>query len=270
MRGMYTAGVLDMFLEKNIEVDGIIAVSAGVLFGVNYMSKQKGRAIRYNKKFAKDRRYMGMWSLITTGNIINKKFSYYEVPFKLDKFDEEQFEKSNCIMYATLTNVETGKPEYFKVNNVFKEMELLRATSAMPFVSRTVEWKGKKYLDGGISDSIPIKKCQKLGYDKIIVVTTRTLEYRKKKNNNNISKLRYMKYPNLVKSINDRYKNYNNTVEQIINLENNGEIFVIRPSRDLKLKRIEHDENKLQQMYDLGIKDCESKIKALREYLKLP
>ena len=159
MRGMYTAGVLDMFLENNINIDGIIAVSAGVLFGVNYMSKQKGRAIRYNKKFARYRKYMGISSLITTGDIINKKFAYYEVPFKLDKFDEEQFEKSNCIMYATLTNVETGKPEYFKVNNVFEDMELMRATSAMPFVSRMVEWKGEKYLDGGISDSIPIKKC---------------------------------------------------------------------------------------------------------------
>ena len=231
------------------------------------MSNQKGRAIRYNKKFAKDRRYMGIWSLMTTGNIINKKFSYYEVPFKLDKFDEEQFEKSNCIMYATLTNVETGKPEYFKVNNVFEEMELLRATSAMPFVSKMVEWKGKKYLDGGISDSIPIKKCQQLGYDKIIVVTTRTIEYRKKRNSNNISKLRYMKYPNLIESINNRYKNYNNTVERIIDLENKKEIFVIRPSCDLKIKRIERNRNKLQQMYDLGLKDCESKIKELDEYL---
>lgn len=267
MRGMYTAGVLDIFLEKNIKIDGIIAVSAGVLFGVNYMSNQKGRAIRYNKKFAKSAKYMGMRSLITTGNIINKKFAYYEVPFKLDKFDEEQFEKSNCIMYATLTNVDTGKPEYFRINNVFEEMELMRATSAMPFVSRMVEWKGKKYLDGGISDSIPVKKCQELGYNKIIVVTTRPIEYRKQRNNKNLSKLRYIKYPNLIESINNRYKNYNNIVEQIIELENKKEIFVIRPSRDLKVKRIERDENKLQQMYDLGLKDCESKIKELNKYL---
>ena len=149
MRGMYTAGVLDVFLENNIEVDGIVAVSAGVLFGVNYLSKQKGRVIRYNKRFIKDKRYMGIHSLITTGNIINKDFSFYEVPFKLDVFDEKTYEESKTDFYATITNVETGKPEYVKLENVFEQMELLRATSAMPFVSKMVNLNGNKYLDGG-------------------------------------------------------------------------------------------------------------------------
>ena len=115
MRGMYTAGVLDIFLDNEIEVDGIIGVSAGVLFGVNYLSKQRGRVIRYNKKFIKDKRYMGMRSLLKTGNIVNKEFAYYEVPFKLDVFDQDTFEKSNTDFYATITNVETGKPEYVKI-----------------------------------------------------------------------------------------------------------------------------------------------------------
>ena len=114
MRGLYTAGVLDVFLENNIKVDGIIGVSAGVLFGVNYLSKQKGRAIRYNKKFAKDKRYMGMRSFLTTGNIINKDFAYYEIPTKLDIFDEETFEKSDTDFWATVTNIETGEAEYAK------------------------------------------------------------------------------------------------------------------------------------------------------------
>ena len=204
MRGMYTAGVLDVFLDNDIKIDGIVGVSAGVLFGVNYLSRQKGRAIRYNKQYAKDKRYMGIRSFITTGNIINKEFAYYELPSKLDIFDENTYEESDTEFYATITNVYTGKPEYVKVENVFEQMELLRATSAMPFVSKMVTLGNNKYLDGGISDSIPIEKCKEMGYDKIIVILTRPIEYRKTKSNSLITKLRYFKYPNLVKTINTR------------------------------------------------------------------
>lgn len=191
MRGMYTSGVLDVFLDEEIKVDGIVGVSAGVLFGVNYLSKQKGRALRYNKKYATDKRYMGISSFLKTGNIINKDFAYYEVPFKLDIFDEKTYEESETDFYATITNVDTGKPEYVKVENVFEQMELLRATSAMPIVSEMIEINGNKYLDGGISDSIPIDKCKNLGYEKIIVILTRPLQYRKKKSNNTITKIKY-------------------------------------------------------------------------------
>lgn len=267
MRGMYTAGVLDVFLDNNIKVDGIVGVSAGVLFGVNYLSNQKGRAIRYNKKYAKDKRYMGIRTLITTGNIINKEFAYYEVPFKLDVFDEKTYEKSDTEFYATVTNVDTGKPEYIRVKNVFEQMELLRATSAMPFVSRMVTLENKKYLDGGISDSIPIEKCKELGYDKVIVILTRPIEYRKTKSNALITKLRYFNYPNLVETINTRYKNYNETIQKIIDMEDKQQIFVIRPSKDLHIKRIERDENKLQEMYDLGIQDCKKNLEKLNRYL---
>lgn len=267
MRGMYTSGVLDVFMENNIEVDGIVAVSAGVLFGVNFLSKQKGRALRYNKKYIKDKRYMGMHSFITTGNIINKEFAFYEVPYKLDVFDQKTYGESKTDFYATITNVETGKPEYVKLENVFEQMELLRATSAMPFVSKIVELNGKKYLDGGISDSIPIDKCKELGYDKIIVVLTRPVEYRKEKSNETMAKMKYRRYPHLVECINNRYKNYNDTVEKIIDLENKKEIFVIRPSRKVDIKRIEKDENKLQEMYDLGVEDCKNKLSKLEKYL---
>ena len=267
MRGMYTAGIIDMLLEDEIKVDTIVGVSAGVLFGINYLSNQKGRTIRYNKKYAKDSRYMGFKSLIMTGNIINKDFAFYELPFKLDVFDEEAFEQSDCELYATVTNVETGKPEYFKVNNVYSEMELLRATSAMPFVSKIVEWDGKRYLDGGISDSIPVDKCRELGCDKIIVVLTRPIEYRKKKANTFMTKMKYSKYPNLADTINNRYKNYNDTLEKIIELENKKEIFVFRPSKDLHIKRIEKDKEKLQAMYDLGVENYKENIEELKKYL---
>lgn len=268
MRGMYTAGVLDVFLDNQIEVDGIVGVSAGVLFGVNYLSKQRGRVIRYNKRFAKDKRYMGVSSFIKTENIINKDFAFYDVPYNLDVFDQETYGRSKTDFYATITNIETGKPEYIKIKNVFEQMEILRATSAMPFVSKIVEIDGKKYLDGGLADSIPIEKCKDLGYDKIIVVLTRPIEYRKKKANEQLTKMKYSKYPNLVKTINNRYQNYNDTVEKIIDMENKKEIFVIRPSKSLKIGRIERDADKFQEMYDLGIEDCKNKLEDLRKYLK--
>ena len=269
MRGMYTAGVLDMFLEQQIKVDGIIGVSAGVLFGVNYVSGQKGRTIRYNKKYAKDPRYMGMKSFLLTGNIINKDFAYYELPNKLDVFDEQAFEQNYIDFWATVTNVETGKPEYVKLEKPFEQMELLRATSAMPLVSKIVDWNNQKYLDGGISDSIPVEKCKQLGYDKIIVVLTRTEDYRKTKPNMTLAKIKYKKYPNLIKAMETRYQNYNQTLEKITQMEKNKEIFVIRPSRDLKLKRIERDTEKLQAMYDLGVNDTKKCLEQLKQYIEM-
>ena len=268
MRGLYTAGILDIFLDNEIKIDGIVGVSAGVLFGCNYPSKQKGRVIRYNKDYIKDKRYMSFHSLVTTGNFVNKDFSFYDLPFNLDIFDEKTFEESNIDFYATVTNVETGKAEYIKVNNVLEQMEVLRATSALPYMSEMIELEKGKYLDGGLSDSIPVEKCKELGYDKIIVVLTRAKEYRKKKSNGLLAKLVYRKYPNLVKAINNRYKNYNECVEKIMDMENKKEIFVIRPSRTVKIKRMEKDINKLQEMYDLGIEDGKNVIEDLKEYLE--
>jgi len=267
MRGLYTAGVLDELLENNVEVDGIIGVSAGVLFGVNYLSKQKGRVLRYNKRFIKDKRFMGLYSLLTTGNIVNKDFSFYEVPYKLDIFDDETYKKSKTVFYATITNVDTGEAEYVKLKSVLEQMEVVRATSAMPFVSKMVEINGNKYLDGGIADSIPIDKCKELGYDKIILVLTRPVEYRKKKENKVITKIKYYKYPNLANTINNRYKKYNRTVEKIIDMENKKEIFVIRPSKPLNIKRLEKNTNKLQEMYELGINDCKNRLKDLKKFI---
>ena len=267
MRGMYTAGVLDVFLDENIKVDGIIGVSAGVLFGVNYLSKQKGRAIRYNKKYIKDKKYMGIYSLLTTGNIINNEFSYYEVPFKLDKFDDDEFKKSDTKFYATVTNVNTGKAEYLRLTSVLEQMEILRATAALPFVSKIVELNSGKYLDGGIADSIPIDKCKEMGYDKIIVVLTRPIDYRKKKPHELIAKIKYGKYPNLVNTINNRYIHYNEEVNRVIDLENKKEIIVIRPSKTIEIGRIEKDIKKIEEMYNLGVNDCKKNIEKIKKYI---
>ena len=267
MRGMYTAAVLDVLMDEGIEVDAIYATSAGVLFGVNYLSGQKGRAIRYNKRFSRDKRYMGLYSLVTSGNIINRDFAFYEVPFTLEVFDDEAYKKSKTKMVATVTNVQTGGVEYMEIGSVLEQMEVLRAASAMPFVSHMVELDGQLYLDGGLSDSIPLKKCQEDGYERIVVVETRPEGYRKGKTNPIAAKVFYSKYPNLVETINNRYKAYNAILQEIEELDAKGEIVLVRPTKDLKLGRIESNPDRLQEMYDLGIEDAKRLLSQIKTYL---
>ncbi|MBE5924029.1 MAG: patatin family protein [Lachnospiraceae bacterium] len=268
LRGLYTVGVLDVFMDNDIKVDTMMGVSAGALFGVNYPSRQRGRGLRYNLKYAKDPRYMGFRSLIKTGNIANKEFGYYEIPFKLDVYDEEAFEKAGIDFYVVATNVETGKAEYIKIDNALEQMEAFRATSSMPIVSKIVEYEGKKYLDGGCADSIPVNKCMELGCDKMIVVLTRTLDYRKKKENNFLNSLIYRKYPEFVNTLNNRPVDYNKTLEEIIELEKQGKAFVIRPSQAIPIKRIEHDTEVMQRMYNLGVEDAKRQVEDLKKYLE--
>lgn len=271
MRGMYTAGVLDVFMDHNIKVDGIIGVSAGALFGPNYFSGQRGRVIRYNKRFCKDKRYMSFRNFLLTGNIIGKQFAFYDVTSKYDVFDNETFMKNNTGYYAVCTNVETGQAEYIEMKDIVKEMEVLRATSALPVVSQMVEIGGKKYLDGGASDSIPVFKCKEMGYDKIIVVLTRPSDYRKAPLSSFMSKamkIKYKKYPKFVETMANRHRDYNAAVEKIGEMEEAGEVFVIRPSAPIKLKTIERDPEKLQKVYEMGLRDAAKMIDTLDAYLK--
>ena len=270
MRALFTAGVLDALLDiKELDIDGIVGVSAGALFGVNYVSGQKERAIRYNKKYARDKRYMGFYSWITTGNAVNEEFAFYEIPFKLDVFDQEKFKQSKIDFYVVMTNVESGKPEYVLIKDVFKQMEYLRATSALPFASKIIETNGKKYLDGGISDSIPIDYCEGLGYDKIILVLTRPKNTHKEDKLNFLYKLVYRKYPNLVERLINMGKDYEVVLKKIKDLENENKIFVIRPPEVLKIGRLEKNEDKIQNVYDIGlntgIKEKENLLKYLNK-----
>lgn len=254
MRGLFSAGVLDALLDlKELSVNGIVGVSSGALFGVNYVSKQKERAVRYNKKYADDKRYMGLHSWITTGNAVNKDFAFYELPYKLDVFDNETFKKAETDFYVVMTNVESGKPEYVLIEDAFAQMEYLRATSALPFASKIIEINGKKYLDGGISDSIPIDFCESLGYDKIIAVLTRPEGTYKEDKLGFLYKLVYRKYPNLVNSLLNMATDYEKVLAKIKDLENKGKIFVVRPPEVLKIGRLEKNRDKIQKVYDTGL-----------------
>jgi len=176
LRGIFTTGVLDTLMHNNIEIDGIVGVSAGALFGVNYFSNQLGRTLKYNQKYLGDKRYISTKSLLLTGNLVNKEFTYYKITKELEPFDNDTFIKNNKDYYVTATDVETGLPTYFKITNVFEQLEEFRASSAMPFASKIIKINNKLYLDGGISDSIPIDKCINLGYEKIIVILTQPLD----------------------------------------------------------------------------------------------
>ena len=268
MRGLFSAGVLDALLElKELSVNGIVGVSSGALFGVNYVSKQKERAVRYNKKYADDKRYMGLHSWITTGNAVNKDFAFYELPYKLDVFDNDTFKKAKTDFYVVMTNVESGKPEYVLIEDAFAQMEYLRATSALPFASKIIEINGKKYLDGGISDSIPIDFCESLGYDKIIAILTRPEGTYKEDKLGFLYKLVYRKYPNLVNSLLNMATDYEKVLAKIKDLENKGKIFVVRPPEVLKIGRLEKNRDKIQKVYDTGLNTGLKELNNIVKYL---
>ncbi|MBQ6687369.1 MAG: patatin family protein [Bacilli bacterium] len=271
MRGLYTAGVLDVLMEENVLVDGIIGVSAGALFGLNYFSNQKGRALRYNKKYSKDLRFISVLSLLLTGNLVNKSFAYYKVTKKLDPFDNDTYLKNNKDFYAVITNVKTGNPEYVKINDVYQDLEVIRATSAMPLASRMIKINNELYLDGGITDSIPIAKMQEMHYDKIIVVLTQPKDYRKEKlslKKENIIKRKFKKYPLLIDAMFKRPEKYNETIKKIIAMENKKEIFVIRPSKKLVINIFDRNKEKMQEIYNVGVNDTKKILKDLKKYLE--
>ena len=266
MRGLYPAGVLDVFMKNNIKIDTIIGVSAGALFGINYKSKQIGRALRYNLKYAHDKRYMGMYSLLTTGDVMNKEFCFNKLVYELDPLDFKTYDNSDTEFYAVVTNVETGQAEYIEIKDAKNDMEYLRASGSMPFVSNLVQINGNKYLDGAIGDPIPLKKALDLGYEKIIVVQTRPAGYTKAKSLLPFG-LVYKKYPEFVKSASKGYIKYNETLNLIRKYENDGKILVLRPSEKIKMKRVEKDLGKLQAIYDVGVKDCNNNLEKIKKYI---
>ncbi len=268
MRGMYTAGVLDTMMGESISVDGIVGVSAGALFGVNYLSDQPGRVIRYNKRFNPDKNYIGLLPLLREGNIVSTQYAYYEVPNKLDVFDDETYQAAGVPFYAVVTNLETGEGEYLHLKSVLAQMDILRASGSMPFVSRPVSWQGKLYLDGAIADSIPYRWMKEQGYDKLIVVLTRDAAYRKKPMNKALCSLWYRKWPKFKEKLQQRHTMYNSALDELAAWESRADAFVIRPSQEIHIGRIEKDPEKLQNVYDLGVKDAKAMINSLKEYLK--
>lgn len=268
MRGLYTAGVLDFFLDQSLYTDGVIGVSAGACHACSYASKQRGRAFRTNTDYLKDKRYMSFHSLLKTGDLFGAKFVYEDIPNTLDPYDFETFNAGGIRLYAACTNVETGKPEYLPCINMKQDVINVRASASLPLLSRIVEIGDKLLLDGGVSDSIPVKQFQKMGYTKNIIVLTQCSSYRKGKNNL-LPFIRrvYRKYPDFIKTVEQRHIQYNRTLDELSLMEKDGSVFVIRPSSPVKISRLEKNKDNLKALYDQGYEDAKNQYEALQQFI---
>ena len=270
MRGMFTAGVLDVWLENDVLVDGVVGVSAGAAFGCNYKSKQIGRTIRYNTKYCRDKRFCSLRSLLRTGNLFGTDFCYRELPQVLDPFDTETFRNNPIPFYVVCTDVETGQPVYRRIDSGDGEdLSWIRASASLPFVSRPVWIDDRLFLDGGMADSIPLRFFEDMDFGKNVVVLTRPLSYTKKPARFGwLVRLLLWRYPRMADAILERHILYNETAAYISLREKQGAVFVIRPETDLCLRRMERDPEKLWTAYREGRRIAEKQLPALREFLE--
>ncbi len=269
MRGLFTAGVTDVLMENNIVFDGMIGVSAGAAFGCNYKSGQIGRVLRYNTKYCRDRRYSGFRTFLKTGDMFSADFCYGIVPIKLDAFDFDAFSKNPMEFYVVCTDIETGQPVYHKYEGLSDHgFDWIRASASMPLVSQIVKIDGKKLLDGGMSDSIPLKFFRDIGYEKNVVVLTQPIEYRKEKNKMMpLVRLKYKDYPKLTEAMENRHIMYNSETDYVKSEEEKGTAFVIRPKKPLPVSRVEKNPDKLRLAYRIGRKAAEERLEDLKNFL---
>ena len=265
MRGIYTAGVLDVFLDEGLEFDGVIGVSAGAVHGCSFLSGQRGRSIRYYKKYCADKRFMSAENMIRTGNFVDTDFCYHELPEVLDPYDYEAFDrnKEKTDFYVVCSDVEKGTPVYAKLHDMKKDIDYIRASASLPYVSKFVELGGRKLLDGGCTDSVPVEAFMKLGFTKDVVVLTRDLEYRKKPENAWMAKEAARK--NII-SFGGLHPDCENGIEK---LEKEGKIFVIRPSVPLTISRTSRSAEEIEKTYQVGGLDAKKQMAALKEWLDI-
>lgn len=269
MRGVYTAGVLDFFLDKNIMFQSIYAVSAGSCNACSYVSRQRDRARRVTVNYINDKRYCSFYSLRKTGDLFGAQFCYDEIPNKLDLYDYDAFNQYQGDFYAVITNCETGEAEYYPIKEMHKDIVAVRASSSLPLVSRMVSIDGKLYLDGGIADSIPVEQSIADGNEKNVIIMTRAPEYRKEPTSfPGVFKKKYKKYPKLLEAILHRHTHYNRTLDFIAEEKKKGTAFVIQPKQKPDIGRVEKDTAKLQALYEQGYADAQACYDELLEFLK--
>ena len=268
IRGIYAAGVLDVLSDLNLPVKGVIGVSAGAVHGCSFVSDQKGRSLRFYKRFCGDDRFFSFKTLIKTGNIVDTQFCYHDIPYLYDPFDNDTFKNSGIAYYVTCTNVETGEPEYLHLTDMEKEIDGLRASASLPYVSQIVEFRGKKLLDGGCSDRIPLKAFEKLGFDRNIVISTQPREHKVKDRDAYLARLFYRKYPQFCETFAQSPVAYEQTQKDIDEASQKGNAFVIRPQASLGIKRLTHDPQDVQRGYDAGRRDALALVPALKNWIR--
>lgn len=269
MRGIYTAGVLDFFIEKNIEVDITIGVSAGSCHASSYLSKQYKRAYNATVDYINDKRYLSFSNLIKTGSIFGMDFMFNKIPNELNIYDYDTFAKSKSKFVVVATNCETGSPEYFELKDLKKEIIYMQASCSIPMFANIVEIDDFKLVDGGVSDSIPIEYSLNQGYKKNIVVLTRDITYKKNKQKFlPIVNKKYKKYPNLIKAIENRHLNYNKSLNLVNQLEKDGDVLVIRPKKSVNVSQIEKNAKKLTSLYEEGYDDAKELYDKILDFIK--
>ena len=268
MRGLFTAGVTDVWMEAGVAFDGLVGVSAGACFGCNYKSRQPGRVIRYNKRFARDPRYCSWTSLWKTGDIFNAKFCYHTLPEELDPFDAAAFEANPMEFHLSVTDARTGKPVYRRIDKVDADaFEWIRASASMPLVSRPVEVGGGIYLDGGLSDGIPLAYFESLGYTRNVVVTTRPHGYRKFPSwKVRLLKPFLRKWPAVYRALATRYEWYNRTLAYIDERVAAGAALLVAPSEPLPISRVCHDPDQMQRVYEIGRQIGEETLVRVKDF----
>ena len=269
-RGMFTAGALDVMMERGVNFDGLIGVSAGACFGCNYKSNQPERAMRYNLKYIREPRYCGMRSLIKTGDFYGADFCYREIPLYLDPFDSETFRNSPVEFYVVCTDVHSGEAVYQQLTKGDEEdMDWIRASASMPMVSQVVHVGGRELLDGGAADSIPLRWFQSIGYEKNVVILTQPRDFVKEKNSMlPLMRVVLRKYPRLIDTMAHRHEVYNASTAYVRAEEAAGRAFVLAPDAPLPIKRTEKDPEKLRAVYEMGRRSMEKNLDAMMEFMK--
>ena len=269
MRGLFTAGVIDVLMENNIKFNGAIGVSAGAAFGCNYKSGQIGRVIRYSKRFANNKKYASLWSLLTTGDYFGAEYAYHFIPNKLDIVDFETFRNNPMEFWAVATNVGSGKAVYRQLNTLdYEELEFVRASASMPLVSNIVKLNGQRLLDGGVADSIPLAFFQKQGYQRNVVVLTQPKGYRKQPNKlMPLMHLQLHRHPKMLKALAERHIMYNKEVDLVLQEERKGNVFVLQPQIKLTIGHTSHNPKKMQEIYEHGRKVATEELEKLKQFL---
>ena len=269
MRGLFTMGVLDTFLKNDIIIPNVVGVSAGAAFGCNYKSRQIGRALRYNLRYCGDWRYCSMRSLIRTGDLFGAEFCYKTLPFELDPFDCLTFDTTSMDFWVVCTDVLTGKPVYHRIDRVDDTcMDWIRASASMPMVSRPVTIGSRTLLDGGMSDSIPLKFMTDKGIHKNVVILTQPRDYVKSPAKTLPLKLLLHKYPAMLRTMKDRHTMYAFQRAYVFEQEKQGSAFVICPEKPLAISRTEHDPDRIRAVYDEGVRIAEALLPFLKAFLK--
>ena len=270
MKGVYTSGVLDFFLDKEIEFSSCYGVSAGACSLASFLSKQRGRAYSVSVDYMNDKEYCSVHSLLKTGDLFGADMCYHRIPDELYLYDYDTFEQYQGDFYSVVTNIETGQPEYIPIKEMHTDIEAIRASASLPLVSRNVEYKGHYYLDGGISDAIPIKRSIESGNEKNVVIMTKEVGYRRKPASMlSLMKMKYKKYPKVYELMKDRHTNYNATLDYLEEQVKKGRVYLIQPLEPSDVGRIEKDTEKLKRLYEQGYREGERHYEGLIKYLEV-